>query len=312
MELSIVIVNWNSTPDLINCFNSIIKNINNIEYEIIVADNYSDDFDSPTLKKNYPMINFIINEKNFGYSKANNQCAKKAKGNYILFLNPDITLTPACAKTMIDFLNENKEAGAVSGKFLNHDGSLQRFYRRFPTVPYMIGHATCFTKLFPDNKFTQDYEYRIERFENITEVDQPGTSLFMIRHQLFSEIGGFDEQLPIFFNDADLCKRIYDKGYKIYILPEAKAYHLMGASIKKEDPEVIILEGALSLITYLKKHRSHREAILMKSIILFDQALRFIFGLVLFILGKQSAKNFNYRLKVFFYLLINKRLRAYG
>ena len=92
----------------------------------------------------------------------------------------------------------------------------------------------------------------------------------MIRSKLFQSLGGFDEKMPIFFNDVDLCKRIYATGFEIYVLPDSKVYHLKGESIKKEKPEIIILEGALSLIEYFKKHKSHTQALFMKWIILFD------------------------------------------
>lgn len=312
MEISIVIVNWNSTTALLDCLESINENIDDIEYEVIVADNNSSDCVPEALRREFPWVNFIFNERNLGYSKANNKCIDAAKGEFILFLNPDIKLAPSCAKSMLEFLKKREDAGAVSGRFLNEDRSLQRFYRKFPTIVYMIFHATILSKLFPNNRFSSEYEYRHEKFEEITEVDQPGTSLFMIRRRLFSDLGGFDEKMPIFFNDADLCKRIRDKGYKIFVLPDAKAYHLLGESIKKEKPEVIILEGALSMVAYLGKHQSRLQAATMKTIILIDQIMRFLYGLILHIFRRQPRENFDYRLKVFFHLLINKKLITYG
>jgi GT2 family glycosyltransferase len=311
MELSVIIVNWNATDALKKCLDSIRDNVDGIKYEIIAADNNSKDINHLEIKQIYPEVHFIFNESNKGYSKANNQCTKEAKGEFLLFLNPDIILVKNSAKSMIDFLKTEKNAGAVGGKFLEADGSLQRFYRRFPTLIYMISYATIIAKIFPENRYAKFYEYHDKDFETITKVDQPGTSLFMIKHSLFDELNGFNETMPIFFNDADLCKRIYQKGFDIYVLPDAKAFHLKGESIKKEKPEVIILEGALSLIEYFKVHKSVLYAILAKIVILLDQFLRLLYGLIMNFLGKKTKDEYFYRLKVIIFFLFNKRIVLY-
>jgi len=312
MDLSIIIVNWNATESLKKCLDSAFVSIEGMEYEVIVADNNSDDIQPEMIKRDYPGVNFVFNDLNLGYAKANNQCAKIAEGDYLLFLNPDILLTGGAVKKMIEFLKKNEGSGAVGGKFLNPDGSLQRFYRRFPDLTYIIFYATFIAKLFPENRFAKRYQYYDEDFEAITRVDQPGTSFFMIRRSLFHELDGFDERMPIFFNDADLCRRIEKMGYDIYVLPDAIAYHLKGESIKKEKPEVIILEAALSLLEYFKKHKSLPYALFTKIIIMADQLIRFFYGLVLHLVGRQTGDKYLYRIKVLFYLMLNKRIKRYG
>jgi len=311
MELSIIIVNWNSTDVLKKCLDSIRKEVIEIIFEVLVVDNNSNDIKPKEIKTQYPEVKFIFNETNKGYSKANNQLAKLAIGEYLLFLNPDIILTQNTVKIMLDFLKNEKSTGAVGGKFLEPDKSLQRFYRRFPTISYIISYATLIAKIFPNNWYSKLYEYQDKDFETITKVDQPGTSLFMIRANLFNELNGFNEKMPIFFNDADLCKKIYKKGYDIFVLPDAKAFHLKGESIKKEKPEVIILEGALSLIEYFKEHKSSFYAFNAKILVLIDQSLRLMYGLLLNVFGKQTKDKYLYRLKVILYLIFNKRIVSY-
>ncbi|MBU1627806.1 glycosyltransferase family 2 protein [bacterium] len=312
MDLSIIIVNWNSTEALKNCLNSVNQYTVGIALEIIAADNNSEDINPDAIQKEFPKVKFYFNKNNMGYSKANNYCAKNAKGKFLLFLNPDTILTSGSAASMLDFIGKNKKTGAVGGIFLNLDGSFQRFYRRFPRIHYIVFYATLLAKVFPDNKYAKEYQYFDENFLKITAVDQPGTSFFMISRELFEKLNGFDENMPIFFNDSDLCKRIKKMEYEIYVLPNAKVFHLEGESIKKEKHEVIILEGALSLITYFNKHETLAHAWIMKGIILFDQLLRLLYGLSMHLIGRQSGDKYLYRGKIIYYLLFNKRIVTYG
>ena len=172
MDLSIIIVNWNSSDVLKKCLASIKEQVLGIVHEVLVADNNSTDINPEGIRKEYSEVKFFFNKTNMGYSKANNLCGNNAIGEYLLFLNPDIILTSGAVNSMLKFIKDKKEVGAVGGRFLNPDGSLQRFYRKFPKLLYMIFYATILYRIFPENRYAREYQYDDENFETITKVDQ--------------------------------------------------------------------------------------------------------------------------------------------
>src|SRR3990167_8486737 len=132
VDLSIGIVNWNSKDYVCGCINSIRENLKGITYEVIVVDNNSNDLSCRMIREKFPWVNLIENAVNAGYAKANNQILKTAGADKFLLLNPDILIVGDSLKVMADFLDAHKDCAAVSPKYLNPDGSFQRFYRRDP------------------------------------------------------------------------------------------------------------------------------------------------------------------------------------
>lgn len=152
--VSIVIVNW-KTPDLLMaCIESIKKNdTGHADFEFLIVDNNSQDGSVELLSKNYPDIFLLANDKNLGFSIACNQVIPKAKGKYVLLLNPDTLVEDNAISRMAAFLDQRKECGAVGPKVLNPDGTLQLACRRsFPSLESAFYRVTYLSHLFPNNK----------------------------------------------------------------------------------------------------------------------------------------------------------------
>ncbi|MCC7201179.1 MAG: glycosyltransferase family 2 protein [Nitrospirae bacterium] len=260
MELSILIVNWNTKEFLEGCLQSIYGSVKNISFEVIVVDNNSGDGSAEMVRKNFPEARLIENKDNAGFARGNNQAYAFSKGKTIGVLNPDTIIYPGTFEKMVAYLNSHAGVGAVSCKFLNPDGSLQRqYYRRFPTISTVFFRYTGLgqridTRFFR-GKALSSFFYSDKTFEQTEKIEQPGATCLVMRRSLIEKTGLFDEQFPILFNDVDLCKRIWDAGYEIHVLSDAHITHYGGANIGKmpgEEFSRIAFDGVLN---YFRKHR---------------------------------------------------------
>ena len=218
MEISIVIVNFNTAKLIRECINSISKYPPRVSYEIIVVDNGSDE----KLEIRDKNIKIINNKENLGFARANNQGIKVAKGSYILLLNSDTEVKKGSIDALLDFARKNKEAGVVVPKLLNSDGSVQGSAFRFPGIwlavrEYWLGEKGLFNKYIPGKG----------------PVDVAVMAGFLITPQVLNKVGLLDERYFFFFEDFDYCKRIKEAGFTIYYLPEAEVVHHHGASGEK-------------------------------------------------------------------------------
>ncbi len=259
MELSVLIVNWNTKDYLEDCLHSIYNSVKGIYFEVIVVDNHSGDGSAEMVRKNFPEARLIENQENAGFARGNNQAYAISKGKVIGLLNPDTVVYPGTFEKMVEYLNTHEGVGAVSCKFFSPDGSFQReYYRRFPTVSTIFFRYTYpgqfLNRRFYHGMALEYFFYRDKTFKHTEVVKQPGATFLVMRRPLIEKIGLFDEQFPILFNDVDLCKRIWDEGYEIHVLSDAHITHYGGANLSKLSQEQfsrIAFEGALN---YIKKH----------------------------------------------------------
>ena len=234
-DISIVIVNYNVKDHLDACLASIYKS-NNEEYkiEIFVVDNNSIDGSSNFIKGKYPEIKLIENEKNLGFSKANNIALKQVTGKYILLLNPDTILEEGTFEKLIKFCEDNEDTGAISSKLIQANGKIDLACKRsFPTLPVALPRIIGLSKFFPKSKIFGKYNLTYLDENETYEVEAIcGAFMFMPKYVL-DKVGLFDEDYFMYGEDLDLCYRIKKNGYKIFYYPEVKTVHLKGESTKK-------------------------------------------------------------------------------
>jgi len=237
IDLSIIIVSYNTKNFLKNCLESIEPNPN---YEIIVIDNNSTDGSVLMLKelKKRSKQNITILEKrnNLGFAKANNQALKKAQGRLILFLNPDTILEKETLKTMIDFMDENPKVGAATCRVQLTNGKLdQASHRGFPTVWNSFTYFSGLEKLFPKSPIFAGYSLTYLSLDNIHEIDSGCGAFLMVRQEAGNQVNWFDEDYFWYGEDLDFCYRLKENGWKIMFVPTTKITHWKGAAsgIKK-------------------------------------------------------------------------------
>lgn len=270
MDLSVIIVNYNVKVFLQNLLDSIQKASKEVQTEIIVVDNASDDGSVEFLREKYPSVRLIVNEINLGFGKANNIALKEAKGKYILLLNPDTIVAEDTFNKMIEFFNKTPEAGLAGCKILNPDGSLQLPCRRsFPGPWTSFTKVTGLSTLFPKSKIFARYNLTYLDENQTYEVDAISGSFMMMRREVYDKVGGFDEQFFMYGEDLDLCYRIQKAGYKVYYVHSTQIIHYKGESTKRSSiDETKVFYQAMHL--FVKKHLSASflvEIILQSAII---------------------------------------------
>ncbi len=219
MKFSIIILNYRTFELTRDCINSIFLECKNVSFEIIVVDNASGDGSAEKLEKEFgDKILLIKNNKNSGFGAGNNIGAKKAKGEYLFFLNSDTIIRNNILRLAEVYLEKEKNIGILAPKLNIKDGSEQKnAYGDFPTV---------FSIIF--NKFKSD---KIEE-RKIFEKDWVSGAAFFIKKSIFNKVGGFDENIFMYFEDIDLCKRVRDIGFKIVVNKSLFLTHLVSGSSK--------------------------------------------------------------------------------
>ena len=253
MKLSIIIVNWNTTNLCKDLLFSIEEHKPECQYEIILIDNASDDFEKHNLQ-NFSFLKIIREKENLKYAKANNIGIEKSLGKYILFFNPDIKVTKSSIDILVDFLDSNSDYSGTCPKLILPNGEIDKSIRGFPYFLPLISDFTGLSRVFPKSKILNYYKQSYFNYELSADVLQPMTSALLIRKKLIEEIGGFDEKFPIFFNDVDLLYRANKRGFKIRYLPDSLMHHIHGASTAKASKSEMKSESLNSLVKFYKKH----------------------------------------------------------
>lgn len=243
LDLSIIIVNYNTKEFLKKCFSSILSSIDGkLSYEIIVVDNDSGDGSAAMVKKEFSKIRLIANKNNVGFSKANNQGVKVSqKSRYILFLNPDTIIQKNAIKEMIKFMDSHKDAGAVTCKLVMLNGELDdASHRGFPTPWNSFAHFSGLEKLFPKSKLFAGYSLGWKDLSKTHEIDVLAGAFMLVRRKAGEEAGWWDENYFFYGEDIDFCYMLKKKGWKIYYVPTVSVTHYKGVSggIKSVSKEI--------------------------------------------------------------------------
>lgn len=278
--VSIIIVQYKVKKELFSCITSIYASKPKTGFEIIVVDNDEKKTIMQDLLKEFSKVTYIPNE-NKGFGQGNNTGAQYAKGDFLFFLNPDTIIYKGAIDELVKFLGKNKKAGIVAPFLLHEDKKpfVQQGVKELN--PFRAIFALSFiNKLFPGNPVANKYFIQWDTIET-KEVDVvPGTA-FMISAKLYNAINGFDEHFFLYFEEFDLCKRVKEKGYKLFIDPGAKVIHLWERSTKhRNDINKIFNE---SRFYYFKKHFGVIPAILTNAILNFGKYS--FFSLLILLLG---------------------------
>lgn len=260
MQLSVIIVNYNVKYFLEQCLYSVQKACAKMNAEIIVADNNSTDGSRDFLEPLFPRVNFIWNSSNEGFAKANNRALAAAKGEYILFLNPDTLVPEDCFEKGMDFLRSNDRAGAMGIKMIDGSGNfLKESKRAFPSPLTSLYKLSGLSMLFPRSKTFAKYHLgHLDENEN-QEIDVLAGAFMMIPGKILKEIGNFDERFFMYGEDVDLSFRIQKAGYKNYYFAGSNIIHFKGESTKRGSLNYVrLFYQAMNL--FVKKHYSGSRA----------------------------------------------------
>lgn len=251
--LSVVIVNWNTRQMLLDALASIFSAPPAFSFEVLVIDNASKDGSAEAVAQAYPDIPLIANRQNVGYAEGNNQGIERAKGKYVLLLNPDVILPVGGLERAVAFMESHPESGALGVRQVHPDGRLQRSVRGFPSPVSVWWELIGFSRLFASSPFFGAYRMTWFGYDTVQEVDQPMGTFLLMRGQVIEEIGGLDLAFPIFFNEVDWCLRCKRAGWKIFFTPEVEIIHYGGASTSQVGA-AMAWESRRGLLGFYAKH----------------------------------------------------------
>jgi hypothetical protein len=238
-----------------DCLESLNRTIQKIKFEIILIDNSSKDDGLAPILKRYPNTQLIDNSKNVGFARANNQGAKTANGDFLLFINPDTIMTEGAIESMLDYIRSDSSIGIIGPKVLNLDQTIQYSCRKFPTIwAGLFNRYSLMTRLFPNNRYSRDYLMLDYDHNTIRSVDWVSGCCMMTPVSIFKKTNGFDENYFLFIEDVDLCQAIKKIGLRVVYFSNSKIFHRISSSNSKSTFQVIIKQHQ-GMIYYNQKHR---------------------------------------------------------
>jgi GT2 family glycosyltransferase len=289
MNISIIIVNWNTKDLLRDCLDSIYKTIDPLTHEIIVVDNASSDGSMAMLTAEYPQVKIIANKENRGFGAANNQGFAVMQGRYALLINTDAVLTAGAVQKLWAFAEANPRVAIVCGQLLNADGSKQNSIAAFPTLLTLAANTSLLEYLFPRRYPSKRYGHA-----GPLEVDSAIGACMLIRKKAMHEVSFFDDRYFFFFEETDMAYAMKRVGWRIYQVPDALIYHLQGQSIGHNARSRI--EFYRSRYQFLRKWHSPAYFYLAKTIILLrllvNEVSSFIFAALTLGLNKKLRRKF--------------------
>ena len=281
MKLSVIIVNYNVKYFLEVCLHSVLRASAATDVEVIVVDNNSSDDSCAMVRERFPSVKIIENKDNKGFSKANNQGVEIAKGEYILFLNPDTVMPENFLAKTLAYMDAHPEAGALGPRLIDGKGQFAPDSKKsYPSLSVAIFKTTGINKLFSKSTYFNKY-YAVHVGEHETAaVDVLSGCCMLVRRAAMDKAGGaFDEDYFMYCEDVDLSYRIEKAGYKNIYFPEADLIHYKGESTRKMTLSYVRIFNE-ALVTFVKKHYTKKQASMFVLFINAGIVLRAILGTV--------------------------------
>jgi GT2 family glycosyltransferase len=280
MKLSIVIVNYNVKYFLEQCLHSVLKAIHELDSEIFVVDNNSVDGSIRMLREKFPHISLIENKENRGFSRANNQAIRKAKGEYILLLNPDTIVEDDTLVKCVRFMDGHPDAGGLGVKMIDGKGKfLPESKRGLPSPSVAFFKIFGFSAMFPRSKIFNKYHLGYLDKDKTHAVDVLSGAFMMLRKKVIDDIGMLDENFFMYGEDIDLSYRITRAGFRNYYFPETRIIHYKGESTKKSSLNYVFMFYN-AMIIFARKHFSRENARIYSTLINLAIYIRAFFSLV--------------------------------
>ncbi len=232
LDLSILIVTWNSERWIARCLASIPAACDGLAYEVLLHDNASTD---RTLDVASGNVQVTRSDRNEGFAAGTNRAFAASRGRYVILLNPDCELAPRALTLLFEFLESHPQIAAAAPLLVDESGDAQREFqlRRLPTLGTLAAEVLMFDKLFPKNRTTARYRYRDLDLTEPRRIEQPAAAALVLRRSVVDEIGPFDEQFtPAWFEDVDYCRRLAQANKEVWVVPAARVTHFGGASLE--------------------------------------------------------------------------------
>ncbi len=280
LDLSILIVTWNSGRFIDRCLRSIAAACHGLSYEVVVYDNASGD-DTLAHLGDQHVIRSISNR---GFAAGINHAFGASRGRYVFLLNPDCELAPGALTMVFDFLEQHPHVAAAAPLLIDErDGGSQHEFqlRRLPTLGTFMAEVLLIDKLFPANPATARYRYHDLDLTVPRRVEQPAAAALLLRRETVDEIGPLDEEFaPAWFEDVDYCRRLAEKQKEVWVVPAAQARHFGGASLEHLPFGMFVDVWYRNMWRYAHKWMRPSQAEILRWGIITGMLLRCLAGIV--------------------------------
>jgi GT2 family glycosyltransferase len=260
-DISVVVVSFNTRNLLRDCLNDLRKEIEGISNEVFVVDNVSRDGSAEMVEAEFPEVKLVRSSVNLGFAGANNQAFKLATGRYIVLLNSDAFLKPMAMRRSIDYMDADPRIGLGGARLIGADGAWQASCRMFPSPLNDFLSLSGLAAKFPKSRFFGRQDRTWANQDEPADADWVPGAYSIIRRSVLDQVGHFDEQFFLYYEEVDLCKRIKQAGYAVRYWPDVVVVHLGGESSKTITSLTMSKSGAQlelwrmrSAFLYYRKH----------------------------------------------------------
>lgn len=271
MNLSIIIVNWNTAELLVQCLRSIYAHPPDRDFEIFVVDNASTDTSVQMVREQFPQVKLLENGVNLGFAGGNNQAIRQSNGRYVLLLNPDTEMKPDALEKLVNFMKVHPQAGAVGARILNPDGTLQTSCYPRPTLSREFWRLFHLDVIRPYGS----HDMTDWNLEEAREVDVLLGACLLLRRTALDQIGLLDENYFIYSEEVDLCYRLQKANWCLYWVPQAQVVHYGGQSTQQVAAEMF-MHLYKSKLAFVRKHYGWSASQIYKLILLAATLVRLI------------------------------------
>lgn len=290
LDLSILIVTWNSVRFIDRCLRSIAAACSGLSYEVVIHDNASgDDTLAHITRGNTAGGSLLIDAhvirsiSNRGFAAGTNCAFAASRGRYVFLLNPDCELAPGALTKVFDFLEQHSHVAAAAPLLMDDGGDSQREFqlRRLPSLGTFMAEVLLIDKLFPRNPATARYRYHDLDLTAPRRVEQPAAAALLLRRETVEEIGPMDESFaPAWFEDVDYCRRLAEKQKEVWVVPAAQARHFGGASLEHISFGTFVDVWYRNMWRYSRKWMRPSQAEALRWGIIAGMLLRCVAGIV--------------------------------
>ncbi len=275
IDLTVVIVNWNTRELLRNCLASLRDNTSALVLETFVVDNGSTDDSVEMVRADFPEVIVVENGRNLGFARANNVALRRARGRFFLLLNSDTIVNKGALEGLLSTMEADPSIGIAGLQLLNEDGTLQNSLCNAPTLLTELGNKSLLRIINPGR-----YPGKEHRFSQPIEVESVIGACLMARREAVEQVGLLDEDYFFFLEETDWCARMQGAGWKVVHDPRYTIYHLQGRSAKKVNVRARI-EYWRSRYTYFRKH----SKLITRMFLRLGLLTRLVFSLVFYVLA---------------------------
>jgi len=271
LDISIVIINWNTKEFLARCLQSLRKAGEDLESEVFVVDNASTDGSAAMVQEKFSWVQLVENKKNVGFARANNQAIGLSRGGYVLLLNSDTEVHRGGLETLVQFMEVHPQAGGCGPRLLNPDGSLQS------SCHPMLTPWREFWRLMFLDRLWHRATYVQERWDQETprRVEVIKGACLLLRRDALNQVGLLDERYFLYTEEMDLCYRLAQAGWELWWVPRAVVRHY-GQASAKQMAEAMYVQLYRSKVQFHRKYGSNRRARAFKVLLALAYFLRWI------------------------------------